>query len=68
MQIISTTNQKNYKIITNRQLAIERAISNSNENDTILILGKGAERYIVSENIINFSDIEYVKSLNNKNE
>ena len=57
-----------YKIITNRQLAIERAISNSNENDTILILGKGAERYIVSENIINFSDIEYVKSLNNKNE
>ena len=38
------------------------------ENDTILILGKGAERYIVSENIINFSDIEYVKSLNNKNE
>lgn len=67
-QIISTTNQKNYKIITNRQLAIERAISNSNENGTILILGKGAERYIVSENIINFSDIEYVKSLNNKNE
>ena len=66
--MISTTTYENYKIITNRQLAIEQAISNSNANDTILILGKGAERYIISENIINFSDIEYVKSLKNNNE
>lgn len=40
---------KNYVIITNRTEAIENAISLINTDDTLLILGKGDEKYLYRE-------------------
>lgn len=54
---------KNYEIIYTREKAIDRAIHDANDQDIILLLGKGAEEYIVSVNQRPFSDLEYIEKL-----
>ena len=53
----------NYKIIENRFNAIKYALQNSNENDYILILGKGVEKTKINENYL--TDYEIVKEIIN---
>lgn len=48
-KIASGIKTKNYVIIINRKEAIEHAISLINSDDTLLILGKGDERYMYRE-------------------
>lgn len=48
-EIAKGIKDKNYVIITNRKEAIENAIALINSNDTLLILGKGDERYLYRE-------------------
>lgn len=51
----------NYEIILDRQKAIEKGISLLNNNDTLLILGKGHEKYINYDKVkIPFNDKEEV--------
>ena len=63
-EIISGFKYKKHKIIKNRKQAIEESINNLQENDTLLILGKGIENYqIIKNERIYHNDIETVKSL-----
>lgn len=39
--------RKNYSVIPDRKLAIEAALGNLKEGDTLLLLGKGHEEYII---------------------
>lgn len=61
--LISKTNKENYYIEVDRQKAIDFAIRIKEENDIILILGKGTEKYIIRDEKIEFSDIEYIQKL-----
>ncbi len=54
---------KNYEIIYQRNKAIDVAINNANNDDIILILGKGSEEYIISKTVKEFSDIQYLEEL-----
>lgn len=56
-------NDNNYQVILSRKQAIESAINESNDGDIILILGKGAEQFIISDKKNPFSDIIFVESL-----
>lgn len=57
----------NYEIIENRKEAIFKAYQLSKENDFIVILGKGAESYIIKNDFkIPYSDLETVKSIINE--
>ena len=40
----------NYGVIYDREVAIKTAIANANENDIIVIAGKGHEKYIIDKN------------------
>lgn len=51
----------NYEIIYNRPDAINKALSIASENEIILLLGKGSEEYIIKEEIIKHSDIDYIE-------
>lgn len=61
-------NNKNYKIIYNRELAIKEGLSLLTNNDYLLILGKGHEKYqIINDKKVHFDDREIVfKYLNMK--
>lgn len=51
----------NYEVIKDRRLAIKKGIDYLNQNDVLLILGKGHEDYqIIGDKIIHFSDLEVV--------
>jgi UDP-N-acetylmuramoyl-L-alanyl-D-glutamate--2,6-diaminopimelate ligase len=52
----------NYEVIESRRIAINKAISMLNEHDTLLILGKGHEEFIIMKNNtrIPFNDKECV--------
>ena len=53
----------NFKIIFDRKEAIETAINEMDNNDIILILGKGHEDYqIIGREKIHFDDCEIVKN------
>lgn len=59
---------KNYEIIVDRGDAIEKAISLLEENDTLLILGKGHEEVIImKDRRIPFNDKEFVQKCIEKN-
>ena len=63
-EIISGFKYQKYEIIKNRKKAIEGLINNLNQNDTLLILGKGIENYQIIENKkIYHNDINTVKNL-----
>lgn len=58
----------NYEIVLDRKKAIEKAINIANQNDMVLILGKGNETYQKLKNeTIYFNDIEEAeKAINNR--
>lgn len=61
--IVQKLDVDNYEIITNREKAIIKGIQMLNENDILLVLGKGHEEYqIIGTNKIHFSDVEIIKA------
>ena len=49
----------NYEVVIDRREAIQKAIDMANENDMVLILGKGNETYEkLKDEVIYFNDIE----------
>ena len=63
-EIISGFKYNKHEIIKNRKQAIETLINDLQQNDTLLILGKGIENYQIIENKrIYHNDIDTVKSL-----
>ena len=56
-------NNQNYSICLCRKDAIDYALKISEENDVVAIIGKGNEDYIISDKIVLFNDVEYIKSL-----
>ena len=62
--ITSNLKHDKFEIETNRKKAISKAIDLLNENDTLLILGKGHENYIViRDKKIIHNDYDYVMSV-----
>lgn len=60
--IIAGVDKDNYEIIFDRKAAIKKAIGELEENDILLILGKGHEDYqIIGTEKIHLSDIEIVE-------
>ena len=57
----------NYEIILDRSEAIKKAVEMANNDDVVLIIGKGSENYqILKDKIIEFCDIdEVIKHLKN---
>ncbi len=52
----------NYEIVIDRAKAIKRAIDIAEENDLVLVLGKGNENHEILKNgVIHFNDIEEVR-------
>lgn len=69
---VSDLNVHNYEIIWNRRDAVRRGIDLLNDEDTLLILGKGYETYnIINGEKVPVNDIkaieEYIEELTNKN-
>ncbi len=53
-----------YSIISNRKKAIKSAVEELNSGETLLVAGKGHERYqVVGEEWIEYNDVEYLKEL-----
>lgn len=64
--ILSGISKDNYKVIHNRSEAIKYGIDMMNENDILLILGKGHENYqIIGKEKIHFDDAEEVLKYSN---
>lgn len=62
-EIESGINGNNYKIITDRKLAIETAVKSLQEDECLLIAGKGHEQVqLIGNNTIYFEDLEVVKN------
>lgn len=61
-QMVAGAQNNNYVIIQERKQAIQNSIKIMQENDTLLVLGKGHETYqIIGDKKIGYSDIEEVK-------
>ncbi len=59
--IIQGASQNNYIVIENRSKAIQYAVDASDENDVVVVLGKGHENYqIIDNEKLYFSDFEEV--------
>ena len=59
--ILSGIKKDNYEVITDRRNAIKNGIKMLNENDILLILGKGHENYqIIGKEKFHFDDVEEV--------
>ncbi len=66
--IVKNLKQANYFEIGNRKKAIQKAIKNSEQNEIILIAGKGHELYQnYGKKIIKISDKEIIKKIKIKN-
>ena len=66
--IYQIDNEKNYEIILDRKQAIRKGISLLKEYDTLLILGKGHEEYmIIKDKKIPFKDSSAVEEILNEN-
>ncbi len=64
--IIKDLNNSNYEVIVDRKEAIDKALSILEDNDILLILGKGHENYqIIGTTKHHFDDLEVVKSFIN---
>ncbi len=62
--LVSGAANKNYEVILDRKKAIEKGISYLNEDDALLILGKGHEDYLnLGDHTIHFDDIEEVNKI-----
>jgi UDP-N-acetylmuramoyl-L-alanyl-D-glutamate--2,6-diaminopimelate ligase len=62
--IISGIDNKNYAIIQNRKEAIKFALDIADENDTIIILGKGHEKYqIINDEYIPFDEKSIINEI-----
>lgn len=65
--MVSSLDNFNYETITNRAKAICRGIQKCENNDILLVLGKGHEDYqITQDGKIHFSDIEIIEDYINK--
>ena len=65
--MLKENNFNNYEICMNRGKAVKKAIDKLEENDILLILGKGHERFIiVKDKKIPFNDKEEVEKIINK--
>ena len=63
-EMISNNRRKNYLIIEDRKIAIERGISLCKKNYILLILGKGCDNYmLVNNKKIPYSDYETVRKI-----
>jgi UDP-N-acetylmuramoyl-L-alanyl-D-glutamate--2,6-diaminopimelate ligase len=61
--IIDGVKKDNYEVIYNRKDAIKKALDMINDNDIVLILGKGHEDYqILGREKVHFSDSEQVEN------
>jgi UDP-N-acetylmuramoyl-L-alanyl-D-glutamate--2,6-diaminopimelate ligase len=61
---IKKTGPKNYKIIPDREKAIEQALSMGEKGDHVLVAGKGHENYqILKEKTIHFDDAEVIRKI-----
>lgn len=61
---IKKTGIKNYKVLPDREEAIEHALSLGEKGDYILVAGKGHENYqIVKDKIIPFNDSEVIRKI-----
>ena len=66
--MLSGVEAKNYEIILDRKQAIRKGISLLKEYDTLLILGKGHEEYmIIKDKKIPFKDSSAVEEILNEN-
>lgn len=54
---------KNYRIVYKRKEAIDLAIQQSEDQDILLLLGKGSEEYIITDKKQSFSDIAYIEQI-----
>lgn len=61
--IVKGIKYSNYEVIKDRKEAIEKGISYLNDNDILLVLGKGHENYqIIGDKKFHFDDLEIVNS------
>lgn len=61
--IVKGIKYSNYEIVKDRKSAIEKGISYLNDNDILLVLGKGHENYqIIGDKKFHFDDLEIVNS------
>jgi UDP-N-acetylmuramoyl-L-alanyl-D-glutamate--2,6-diaminopimelate ligase len=61
---IKKTGAKNYKILPDREEAIEHALSFGEKGDYILVAGKGHENYqIIKDEIIPFKDADVIRGI-----
>ena len=59
--ILKGIKKENYEVITDRRTAIKHGIKMLEENDILLILGKGHENYqIIGKEKFHFDDVEEV--------
>lgn len=66
--MLNGNKNENYEVILDRRKAIEKGISMLNERDSLLILGKGHEEYmIIKDQKIPFKDFNVVKDIINEN-
>ena len=66
--MLNGNKNENYEVILDRRKAIEKGISMLNERDSLLILGKGHEEYmIIKDQKIPFKDFNVVKDIINNN-
>lgn len=66
--MLNGNKNENYEVILDRRKAIEKGISMLNERDSLLILGKGHEEYmIIRDQKIPFKDFNVVKDIINDN-
>ena len=63
-EMISDTKKRNYEIIINREEAIKRAIEIADNDDLVLILGKGRDNHmLIGDDKIPYSDIDVLENL-----
>lgn len=61
--MINNVSSNNYEFIKNRKKAIKKALNNALDDDTILILGKGKDDYMLIKNKYKkYSDYQVVKN------
>lgn len=68
-QMLEDTNKTNYEIVLKRKDAISKAIKDAKENDLLLFLGKGVDKYMAIEDRREYYDEvqEIIDSINLKN-
>lgn len=60
--MIKKLDKTNYQVIVKREEAIKKGIQLLDNNDILLVLGKGHEKYqIINDNKIHFDDVEIIK-------